>query len=245
MVDYSIITVTYNEAENIADFLKAIAGVLQPLGKTFEIVVVDDDSPDGTSRIVRDLAVELPMVRVVTRIGERGIGSAYLRGLRESAGRIVVTMDADFSHPPSALPQMIAAAEEGNLVLGSRFLRKGDFETLWYRFFPTRSINLWHRWILSTQLNDHTNGYVAAPRKAMDRLLLEGERRNMPPFERILYGLVLVALARRIGVPVTELPAKYVFRTKGETKIRFGRGVALFFEEWLDSLRLLPARYGA
>ena len=104
---------------------------------------------------------------------------------------------------------------------------------------------MWHRILLSTELNDHTNGYLAAPRRILDRLLLEGDRRGVAPFERILYGLILVALARRIGVPVKELPAKYIFRTKGETKIRFGRGVVLFFEEWLDSLRLLPSRYGA
>lgn len=245
MIDYSLITVTYNEAENIEDFVTAVAAAVRPLGKPFEIIVVDDDSPDGTGRIVTDLAKRTPEVRLVTRHHERGIGSAYLRGIHESRGRILATMDADLSHPPAALPEMLAAAEEGALVLGSRFLRAGDFDTLWYRVLPTRTINLWHRYLLRTQLNDHTNGYVSVSRPALERLLLEGDRLGLPPFERILYGLVLVALARRIGVPVKELPAKYVFRTKGETKIRFGRGVALFFEEWLDSVRLLPARYGA
>ena len=244
-MDYSLITVTFNEAENIGDFVRAIAASVRPLGKTFEIVVVDDNSPDGTGRVVEAVRQEVPEVRLVTRTNERGIGSAYLRGIQESRGRVVATMDADFSHPPATLPEMLAAADEGNLVLGSRFLRDGDFDTLWYRFFPTRIINLWHRYVLRTELNDHTNGYLAIPRASLDRLLLEGDRRDVRPFERILYGLVLVALARRIGMPVTELPAKYVFRTKGETKIRFGRGVALFFEEWLDSLRLLPSRYGA
>jgi dolichol-phosphate mannosyltransferase len=244
MVHYSLITATYNEAENIQDFLRAVADAARPLGKSFEIVVVDDNSPDGTGRLVQSLQREIPEIRLVVREDERGIGSAYLRGIQESSGEVVATMDADFSHPPAALPELLAAATAGALVLGSRFLRSGDFDTLWYRFFPTRIINLWHRLLLNTSLNDHTNGYIAVPRVLLDRLLAEGERQGIPPFDRILYGLVLVALARRVKVPIAEVPAKYIFRTRGETKIRFGRGVILFFEEWLDSLRLLPARYG-
>ena len=244
MVDYSLITVTYNEAENIQDFLRAVASAVRPLGKSFEIVVVDDNSPDGTGKLVAALRDEIPEVRLIVRSNERGIGSAYLRGVKESCGRVLATMDADFSHPPAALPELLSAADQGALVLGSRFLRSGDFDTLWYRFFPTRIINMWHRVLLNTSLNDHTNGYIAIPREVLDNQLAEGKRRGIPPFDRILYGLVLVALARRSQVPVEEIPAKYIFRTRGETKIRFGRGVLLFFEEWLDSLRLLPARYG-
>ncbi|HUS18872.1 MAG TPA: glycosyltransferase [Terriglobales bacterium] len=244
MVHYSLITATYNEAENIQDFLRALASTVRPLGRSFEIVVVDDNSPDGTGRLVEDLRREIPEIRLITRTIERGIGSAFRRGIQVSSGRVITTMDADFSHPPAALPELLAAADTGALVLGSRFLRSGDFETLWYRRLPTRIINRWHRLLLNTSLNDHTNGYIAVPREALDRLLAEGDGRGIPPFERILYGLVLVALARRLGIPVIERPARYVFRTRGETKIRFGRGVLLFFEEWLDSLRLLPARYG-
>jgi dolichol-phosphate mannosyltransferase len=245
MIDYSIVTATYNESENISDLVRSIAKVLRPSGKQFEIVVVDDNSPDGTGRVVEGLVHTFPEVRLITRTSERGIGTAYLRGIQESRGRIVATMDADFSHPPDALPKMLRVAETGALVLGSRFLHRGDFETLWYRYVPTRSINLWHRLLLQTKVNDHTNGFLAIDSVTMQMLLLKANQLGLRPFDRILYGLVLVAIAKRMTIPVKEERARYVFRTRGETKIHFFRGIALLLEEWLDSLRLLPVRYGA
>lgn len=243
MVDYSVVTATYNEAQNISPLLSAISQALAAGGQSYEILVVDDDSPDGTGRVVEAAAGTNERIRLLTRAGQRGIGSAYLYGIQQSTGRIICTMDADFSHPPASLPALLAAAEDGSLVLGSRFLRRGDFDTLWYRALPTRSINLWHRCLLRTGLHDHTNGYLACRRNLLEELLNEGRKLRIRPFDRTLYGLILVALARRCRVAVKELPATYVFRRQGETKIRFGAGVALFFEEWLDSLRLLPCRY--
>ena len=243
MVDYSVVTATYNESENIQALLAAISVALEPVGRSYEIVVVDDDSPDGTGRLVQAAAEKNPNIRLVTRVGQRGIGPAYLHGILHSKGKVVCTMDADFSHPPASLPQLLGAAEDGSLVLGSRFLRRGDFDTLWYRVLPTRTINMWHRMLLHTGLHDHTNGYIACHRDSLNRLLAEGHRLGVRPFDRTLYGLILATLARRFNVSVKELPAKYVFRTQGETKIKFGRGVLLLFEEWLDSLRLVPCRY--
>ena len=243
LVDYSVVTATYNEAQNISSLLSAITQALEPTHRSYEIVVVDDNSPDGTGDIVQAAMQQNSNIRLVTRVNERGIGPAYLHAIRHSRGNVVCTMDADFSHPPASLPQLLAAAEDGSLVLGSRFLRKGDFDTLWYRVLPTRSINIWHRWLLHTGLHDHTNGYLACRRDSLDRLLAVGQRLGVRPFDRTLYGLILTTLARRFHIPVKELPAKYIFRTKGETKIKFGTGVLLLFEEWLDSLRLVPARY--
>ena len=151
-------------------------------------------------------------------------------------------MDADFSHPPDRIPALLAAAEKGALTLGSRFLRRGDFVTRWYRYLPTRGINLWHRLFLRTNLADHTNGFLAVPRALLDRLLEEGDRVGHPPFDRILYALSLSIFAMRRGIPVCEIPARYVFRTHGETKIRIGRGLLLLLEEWVDSIRLFPLR---
>ena len=243
LIDYSVVTATYNEAQNISALLSAITGALEPTGRTYEIVVVDDNSPDGTGDIVQAATGKNSNIRLVTRVGERGIGPAYLHGIRHSMGNVVCTMDADFSHPPASLPQLLSAAEDGSLVLGSRFLRKGDFDTLWYRVLPTRSINMWHRWLLRTGLHDHTNGYLACRRDTMDRLLAEGARLGVRPFDRTLYGLILATLAKRFRIPAKEVAAKYVFRTQGETKIKFGTGVLLLFEEWFDSLRLVPCRY--
>jgi len=243
MIDYSVVTATYNEAQNILPLLSAIQDALSSTQRTYEILVVDDDSPDGTGDLVQSATEKNANIRLLRRVGERGIGSAYLYGILASTGQIVCTMDADFSHPPASLPQLLGAAADGSLVLGSRFLRAGDFDTLWYRALPTRTINLWHRWLLHTGLHDHTNGYLACRRNTMDSLLDEGRRLGIKPFDRTLYGLILATLAKRRQIPVKELAARYVFRTQGETKIKFSRGVALLFEEWIDSLRLLPCRY--
>jgi dolichol-phosphate mannosyltransferase len=237
-LDFSVITATLNEAENILDLIQAITAHLVPSGKSFEIVVVDDNSSDGTAEIVRRCSSQFPNTKLVSRPAPAGIGSAYLCGIQHSAGRVVCTMDADFSHPPETLPRMLAVADEGVLVLGSRFLRSGDFDTLWYRWLPTRLANLWHGVMLRSGVQDHTNGYLAMQRVALDGLLEEGRAQRVHPFDRILYGLALVALARRTQQPVVEQPTRYLFRTRGETKIKFAKGVRLFFFELADSLRL-------
>lgn len=237
-IAYSIITATLNEAENIRDLINAISVQLRTMDRPFEIVVVDDNSADGTGALVRECSATNPHVKLVTRASAQGIGSAYLCGIEESRGAVVCTMDADFSHPPEMLPRLLMAANRGTLVLGSRFLRRGDLETLWYRWAPTRVANLWHRIVLRSGVHDHTNGYMAIQRSALDRLLTEGMAIGIRPFDRVLYCLALVALARKQRRPIVELPTKYIFRRRGQTKIRFVRGVRLFFYEWGDALFL-------
>ncbi|HZY72128.1 MAG TPA: glycosyltransferase [Edaphobacter sp.] len=237
-ISYSVITATLNEAENIRELIDAISAQLDAMGRPYEIIVVDDNSADGTAALVREYSARNPRVKLVVRTAARGIGSAYLCGIEHSLGAVVCTMDADFSHPPDMLPQLLAAADGGSLALGSRFLRRGDLDTLWYRWAPTRAANLWHSLVLRSGVRDHTNGYMAVRKEALERLLAAGKSAGIRPFDRILYCLALVALARKIELPVVELPTKYVFRTRGETKIRFARGVRLFFYEWGDSLLL-------
>jgi dolichol-phosphate mannosyltransferase len=237
-LDYSVITATLNEAENIIELIDAITIQLGRRGKTFEIIVVDDNSSDGTATLVLDRSAANPHVKLISRPGAQGIGSAYLTGIQHSTGRVICTMDADFSHPPEMLPQLLEAADQDFLTLGSRFLRRDDFDTLWYRWLPTRLANHWHGLVLRSGIRDHTNGYMAVKRDALKRLLDAGSTLDIQPFDRILYCLALVALAKRTEQRIVELPTKYVFRTRGKTKIKFGRGVRLFFFEWADSLLL-------
>lgn len=240
--EISVVTITFNEADVIHDFLMAVCGFMRGAGKPFEVVVVDDESPDGTGFIVEAVSREFPEVRLVTRIGRRGIGSAYWHGIEKSRGKIVVTMDADFSHPPDRIMELARHAAPGHLAIGSRFLRRGDFSSRWYRVLPTRSINLWHRMFLRSAAHDHTNGFLAVNRDTLRRLIDEAGACGIMPFDRVLYGLSLVVFARRLGITVVEVPTPYIFRTKGETKIRILPGVRLLVEEWLDSLALAPHR---
>lgn len=237
-IAYSIVTATLNEAENIRELIEVISSQLDRLGSPYEIIVVDDNSADGTAAIVRQCAAGNPAVKLIVRTSARGIGSAYLCGIEHAKGAVVCTMDADFSHPPDTLPQLLEAADRGVLAFGSRFLRRGDLDTLWYRWAPTRLANLWHSIVLRSGVRDHTNGYMAIRKENLERLLAVGRATGVRPFDRVLYCLALVALARKTSQPIVEVPAKYVFRTRGKTKIRFARGVRLFFYEWADSLFL-------
>ena len=126
----SIIVPTFNEAENISDLLDALLAL--PGDYSTEVVVVDDNSPDGTSSIVEKYVAGHAMrpgrtVRLHTRVGERGLSSAVLAGVADSSGKVIVVMDADFSHPPDLIPKMvdILRDDQYNLVVASRHLEGG------------------------------------------------------------------------------------------------------------------------
>lgn len=238
MPDVSVVTITYNEAENIGPLLDAIRGAFDAGRLDGEVIVVDDDSPDGTAAIVARYAERHPAVRLVVRKGERGIGSAFRRGVDEARGEVIVTMDADFSHPPDRIPALVAVARGGAVVSGSRLLQGGVFTTSWYRLVGTKTLNVWLYFFLRLGIWDHTNGYMAARAEDLRRIRAAAASVGIDPFERILYGYTVFAFARRLGMPVVEVPAPYVFRTRGETKIRFWRGVRLLVEEIAYSFRL-------
>lgn len=236
--DVTAVTITYDEAENIVPLLDAIRGAFRAGGLRGEIVVVDDESPDGTAGIVARYAEAHPEVRLVVRRGARGIGSAYARGIDEARGEVVVTMDADFSHPPDRLPALAAVARGGAFVSGSRLLAANLFNTHWYRLVGTKTLNVWLWFFLRLGIWDHTNGYMAARAEDLRRIREAAASVGLDPFDRILYGVTVFAVARRLGIPIVEVAAPYVFRTRGETKIRFLRGVRLLLEDLAYSVRL-------
>lgn len=241
MPEVSVVTITYNEAENIAPLLDAIRGAFDAGRLDGEVIVVDDDSPDGTAGIVARYAERHPEVRLVVRKNERGIGPAYRRGVDEARGDVVVTMDADFSHPPDRIPALVAVARGGAVVSGSRLLQGGVFNTMWYRLAGTKTLNVWLYYYLRLGIWDHTNGYMAARAEDLRRIRAAAASVGIDPFERILYGFTVFAFARALGIPVVEVPAPYVFRTRGQTKIDFLRGLRLLVEEIAYSFRLQAA----
>src|ERR1700737_888765 len=116
----SIVLATFNERENILD---TIASIFEHLGDQVEVIVVDDDSPDGTWHLAQDL--NHPRVKVIRRVGTRGLASAFNRGILESRGEIVGWMDADMCMPPEMLPGMIALLDKHDVVVGSRYAPGG------------------------------------------------------------------------------------------------------------------------
>jgi dolichol-phosphate mannosyltransferase len=157
--DTLVVIPTYNEAENVAAIIPAVLDAL-----ACEVLVVDDDSPDGTAELAARAAENDPRVRVLNRRGRpRGLGPAYLDGFGyglDSGFSYVVQMDADFSHQPAALPSLREAAEEADLVIGSRWVRGGQASG-WK--LPRRLISRGGSWyaraVLGLRIRDLTSGF--------------------------------------------------------------------------------------
>ncbi len=209
-----VIVPTYNEAEN----LEVIADRLHRSVPDAHLLVVDDNSPDGTGALADGLAAQHPWVRVLHRSGKQGLGAAYLAGFayaREHGYAVVVEMDADGSHAPEQLPRLLAALETADLVLGSRWVSGGEVVN-WPRSreLLSRGGNAYTRLALGLPLRDATGGYRAYRRTALDAVLETQIASQGYCFQ--------VDLARQFwqrGLRVVEVPITFVERERGESKM--------------------------
>lgn len=209
-VHVSVILPTFNEGDNI---IPLIDGLLTHLvAVPTEIIVVDDDSPDGTGQIVAGLAEEDERVRLLLRADVRGLTSAIADGISLARGEVVVWMDCDLSMPPAVVPALVAAVDGGcDIAIGSRFVHGGRDagHSLTGRAF-SRTINIFASLFLGRQIRDYTSGFVAARREVFERLTLRGDYGE--------YCIDLLARAQRIGLCVSEIPYTCVPRLRGESK---------------------------
>lgn len=204
----SVVTPTYNEAGSLPALAERLALVLA--GREYELVVVDDGSPDGTADVADALAARLP-VRVVRRAGKAGLASAVLAGFAAARGDVLVVMDADLSHPPETVAALVAALDAGaDLAVASRYVRGGGMED-WplRRRIVSRAACLLGS--LLVPVRDATSGFFAVRRAA-----IEGVRLNGIGF-KIGFEVIARARARRI----VEVP--YTFRDRELGASKFGR----------------------
>ena len=133
----SIAIPTYKEVQNLRPLIERIADTMSPLSSQYEIIVVDDDSRDGTEEIISELIAEGNPVKLITRIGERGLSSAVIRGFKECRGEILVCMDADLSHQPEAIPGFLTElrSQNADFVLGSRYVVGGSTQKNWGNYY--------------------------------------------------------------------------------------------------------------
>ncbi len=204
----SVVLPTFNERDHIVDLIAAIQAVLP---NQTEIIVVDDDSPDGTWQVVQDYATTHQSVRLLRRIGRRGLTSAFNEGISISAGQVVCWMDCDFSMPPDKLPELIAATRQTDLAVGSRYVRGGaDEGHTFMALMFSRAINLFAGTLLGFYVHDYTSGFIAARRQVLDAIPLSGDYGE--------YFIDLMARSKRLGFTVTEVPYTCVPRRSGESK---------------------------
>lgn len=206
---------TYNECENIERFLRHVRFHNPGLS----IIVVDDLSPDGTGEIVERLAADDPRLSIIHRVGKKGLGAAYLAGFDHALAHHfheVLTMDADFSHDPAVIPQLIRALHDGaDVAIGSRYVDGGSIEG-WplHRLVLSRYGNFYTRFVLGLKPRDCTSGfraYRASTLNSIDLSTIKGD------------GYVfLTSILRRIQqrrMKVAEVPITFVDRVEGQSKM--------------------------
>ena len=208
---------TYNERENLEPMVRALGEQLDTARD--RVLVLDDNSPDGTGRIADVLAAELPWVEVLHRPGKAGLGPAYIAGFRRAlaeGAELVLEIDCDFSHDPEDVPRLIAACEAGaDVALGSRWVPGGGTVN-WGRgrTFVSRGGSLYARMILGVGVRDLTGGFKCFKRAVLERIDLDaiGARG---------YGFQIETTYRalRAGFTVTEIPITFVDRRVGESKM--------------------------
>lgn len=223
---------TYNEIENLEPLVGQLLGLEAELG----VIVVDDNSPDGTGQAADRLAAAQPNVWVIHRPGKLGLGTAYRAGFEmalELGVPFILTMDADFSHDPGHIPSMLAAAQHSDLVIGSRYVQGGGArDCLPWRVALSRAANLFAKVILGLQAHDCTAGF-----RCYRREVLEGIDLNAIRSEGYSYLIEMLYRARQAGFRVGEVPILFVNRRRGASKISRSeilRALATVVRLWRD-----------
>lgn len=226
----SVILPTYNEAGNIIGLIKEITNVLDRAKIRGEIIVVDDDSSDGTAKLVRQFCKARPCeAKLIIRKSDRGLAKSILEGIRKSSGEIVVVMDTDFNHDPKEIPSMLEKLREAGLVIGSRYIKGGGMENT-LRYWLSYLFNIYIRILLGSPVHDNLSGYFAAERKDLTKL----------PTEKIFYGfgdyfIRLIHHYQKNGARISEIPVYYKNRSYGVSKSKFFR---LFLSYTYHTLKL-------
>lgn len=212
----TIVLPTYNEAENLPKLVSALFSLPSDLS----VLVVDDNSPDGTGAIADDLAKKHPgHLHVLHRSGKLGLRSAYMEGFQkafELEANAVVQMDADFSHDPSVLPEMARRLASCDLVIGSRYVEGGSLDDNWpiWRKALSGFGNFYARTILGSPIRDMTTGFRMWRREALENMPLERIRSS-----GYIFLVEMAYLAYLTGLRITEVPIHFADRRWGKSKM--------------------------
>lgn len=185
-------------------------------GFPLEVIIVDDNSPDGTGEIADRLAKEVSCVKVVHRPAKMGLGSAIKAGSNFASYDRLVVMDADFSHPPSEIPKLVSKLDQADIVVASRYVKYGRMNAPYHRVLASKFINYFIRWLAGLKVRDCTGGFHAIRKSVLDELDVQGRGGE--------YDIELLTKAQRRGYSIVEVPFNYEYRTHGvsKTKARYG-----------------------
>lgn len=230
----SVVLPTYNEQANIVPLAREILERAAQAGIAAQVVVVDDDSTDGTIDSLRAAFGQDPRLKLIVRKNERGLATAIWRGLQEADHPVVATMDSDFNHRPRDLLRLLAALPGCDLVIGSRYVPGGGMNTSAARYRFSQAFNLLVRLLLGVPTTDNLSGFLAAPKDVWlgfgpDIFAGYGD-----------YAIRLLFFAHRQGLKMREVPVVYENRLGGQSKTRFLH----HFLQYLGTALALRRRWG-
>lgn len=222
---------TFNEAENLPVLVNKI---LSLEGQDISLLIVDDNSPDGTGEIADGLSEEHPgKVHVMHRKGKQGLASAYIQGFKHALEmdgiEAIGMMDSDFSHDPAKLPEMIAAIQDADLVIGSRYVEGGSVDRDWpaWRKFLSAFGNFYARTILNLKTRDVTTGYRLWRREKMKTFPLDAVLST-----GYIFLVEMAYLATRSGFRIVEVPIYFADRKLGTSKMNFWIQIEAAYRVW-------------
>lgn len=209
-IDLSVVVPTYAEVANIRALVQRVFEAGRGAGLSLELIIVDDNSGDGTAELCAALACEYNLA-LITRHSERGLATAVLLGLSKANGRFLLSMDADLSHPPEAIPQVVRALRDGaDFVLGSRYVPGAGVEEGWgfLRWLNSKVATLLARPLV--RVSDPLSGYFALPRTALR------DARDLSPLG---YKIALELLVKIAPKRIVEVPIRFKDRVAGQSKL--------------------------
>jgi dolichol-phosphate mannosyltransferase len=209
----SIVVPTFQEAENLKALTIRIADVMSASGEPYEIIIVDDNSQDNSDEVIARLAEDGHPIKIITRVNERDLSSAVIRGFREARGDFLVCMDADLSHPPEAIPRLLKCIKNGdaNFALGSRYVPGASTDQSWsvFRWLNSKIATLLAKPF--TRVKDPMSGFFVLPRDVFKR----AGKLNPVGYK---IGLELIV---KCSINISEIPIHFADRVCGKSKLNF------------------------
>ncbi len=221
---------TFNESANLPVLVRALFGLDLP---GLHLLVVDDNSPDGTGQVADSLAQQYPhQMSVLHRLEKAGLGKAYIQGFRhalDEGADVIGMMDADLSHPPERFPDLLACLDEADVAIGSRYVAGGSVDKDWPMWRKALSWfgNAYARTILGLPIRDATGGYRLWRRSALEAIPFEASRSN-----GYVFIVELAYMAKLAGLRFKETPIYFAERTRGESKMSLRIQIEAAFRVW-------------
>lgn len=209
----SVILPTFNEAENIVPLISEITGKLKTV--KHEIIVIDDNSPDGTTGKVLKKYSQKTNIKTYIRTENPGLANSILFGINKAVGKYICVMDTDFNHNPKDISSMLIKIPENDVVVGSRYIKGGGMENR-FRYYLSFIYNLFIKTLLNLSTHDNLSGFFVADRK---KLLSLDTSRIFSGYGD--YFIVLLYLSKKSGYKIAEIPVFYKNRIYGFSKSKF------------------------